>query len=127
MARGWYKAKESYKGLPDSDSYKGIAPIKHEKLLYGESVYIDTCPRLLGKDFSEHLTGSSEPVHGSDQTKNYGTPNSPSVVEPEPESSTEPDSSWTKDDIKVWMDDNSIEYNSGDTKADLLIKCEGGI
>ena len=28
----------------------------------------------------------------------------------------------TKDEIKAWMDSNSLEYNSGDTKADLIAK-----
>jgi hypothetical protein len=28
----------------------------------------------------------------------------------------------TKDDIKAWMDSNELEYNSGDTKQDLLDK-----
>ena len=33
-----------------------------------------------------------------------------------------PDMSWTKKNIKNYMDDLKVEYNSGDTKADLLDK-----
>ena len=33
-----------------------------------------------------------------------------------------PDSSWTKTQLKEYMDTNSISYNSGDTKQDLLDK-----
>ena len=33
-----------------------------------------------------------------------------------------PDDSWTKSDLKEYMDENSISYNSGDTKQDLLAK-----
>ena len=33
-----------------------------------------------------------------------------------------PDSSWTKTELKEYMDTNSITYNSGDTKQDLLDK-----
>jgi len=33
-----------------------------------------------------------------------------------------PTSENTKDEIKVWMDANELEYNSGDTKQDLLDK-----
>ena len=36
--------------------------------------------------------------------------------------SGEPSSEWTKDELKAYMDSNSIEYNSGDTKQDLLDK-----
>ena len=34
----------------------------------------------------------------------------------------EPSSEWTKDQLKAYMDENSISYNSGDTKQDLLDK-----
>ena len=33
-----------------------------------------------------------------------------------------PDDSWTKTALKSYMNENGIEYNSGDTKADLLTK-----
>jgi len=33
-----------------------------------------------------------------------------------------PDNSWTKPKLKEYMDSNNIEYNSGDTKQDLLDK-----
>ena len=36
--------------------------------------------------------------------------------------SGEPSSEWTKDELKAYMDDNGIAYNSGDTKQDLLDK-----
>ena len=36
--------------------------------------------------------------------------------------SGDPSSEWTKDQLKAYMDSNSIEYNSGDTKQDLLDK-----
>ena len=35
-----------------------------------------------------------------------------------------PSDSWTKAQMKSYMDDRSISYNSGDTKADLLEKIE---
>ncbi len=35
-----------------------------------------------------------------------------------------PDDTWTKDKIKEYMDSESIAYNSGDTKQDLLDKIE---
>jgi hypothetical protein len=38
------------------------------------------------------------------------------------EASGEPSSEWTKDQLKAYMDDNEIAYNSGDTKQDLLDK-----
>lgn len=40
----------------------------------------------------------------------------PLVIEPNP------DDKWTKTQIKEYMDSNGIEYNSGDTKGDLLDK-----
>ena len=33
-----------------------------------------------------------------------------------------PDSTWTKPQLKEYMDANSISYNSGDTKQDLIDK-----
>ena len=36
-----------------------------------------------------------------------------------------PSGEWTKDQLKAYMDANSIVYNSGDTKNDLLSKIEG--
>ena len=33
-----------------------------------------------------------------------------------------PNSTWKKAQLKDYMDENSIEYNSGDTKGDLLDK-----
>ena len=38
------------------------------------------------------------------------------------EVSKTPDSTWTKPQLKEYMDDNSISYNSGDTKQDLIDK-----
>ena len=43
------------------------------------------------------------------------------VASKQPEIST-PDDSWTKDKLKEYMDANSISYNSGDTKQDLIDK-----
>ena len=34
----------------------------------------------------------------------------------------EPTEENTKDEIKAWMDSNGLEYNSGDTKSDLIAK-----
>ena len=36
--------------------------------------------------------------------------------------SSGPDDTWTNAKLKDYMDSNSIEYNSGDTKQDLLDK-----
>ncbi len=33
-----------------------------------------------------------------------------------------PNDSWTKGKLKKYCDDNNVEYNSGDTKQDLLDK-----
>ena len=33
-----------------------------------------------------------------------------------------PDDTWTKSQLKDYMDSDGIEYNSGDTKQDLLDK-----
>ena len=119
--RGWYKAKQTYKDIPEDESYKVVAFRKHNALLNGEAVYLETCPRLMGKDFGEYLEACDEPVNES---------NSDPEVEPvaddeTPEKSLEPSDEWTKDEIKEWMDANDKEYNSGDTKSDLLDKCEG--
>ena len=35
-----------------------------------------------------------------------------------------PTAETLKDDIKAYMDENKIAYNSGDTKDDLLVKIE---
>lgn len=40
------------------------------------------------------------------------------------EESSVPDNSWTKANMKEYMDGKNIGYNSGDTKADLLEKIE---
>jgi hypothetical protein len=37
-------------------------------------------------------------------------------------SGSEPSGEWTKDQLKAYMDERGIEYNSGDTKDDLLMK-----
>ena len=130
--RGWFKAKDSYKDIPEDESYMAVAFRKHNALLRGEVIYLETAPRLMGKDFSEHLEACEEPIKKS-------APKSPpiqwetiekvaeEVVEEAPEKSAEPSDDWTKDEIKAYMDDNSIEYNSGDTKSDLISKAnEGG-
>ena len=36
-----------------------------------------------------------------------------------------PDSSWTKKKLTDYCDENNVEYNSGDTKQDLLDKING--
>ena len=114
---GWYKAKESYKSLDDNESFKLIAELKHQKLLDGEIVEVNSNPRLLKNDLSEHLEACEEPS---------------TVIEESPKEesskSVEPSSEWTKDELKAYMDSNEIEYNSGDTKLDLLdkINAEGG-
>jgi len=111
--RGWYKAKESYKNIPEGEeSYKMVSPRKHKALLNGDVIKLQTTPRLMGKDFIEHLEACDEPVKES-----------PPEPEAPPEKSAEPSDEWTKDELKVYMDANSIDYNSGDTKADLLAKC----
>jgi len=116
--RGWYKAKETYKDIPEDESYKVVAFRKHDALLNGEVVELETCPRLMGKDFSEHLEACDDPSPEPE------VESPPEVVEEAPpEKSAEPSDNWTKDEIKAYMDANSIDYNSGDTKADLLAKC----
>lgn len=50
--------------------------------------------------------------------------NKPAPVETEGIEVNSPDDSWKKDDIKHWMETMKIEFNSGDTKADLLQKIE---
>ena len=57
-----------------------------------------------GSDSSDDSEG------GSGEDDSGGTP------------SGEPSSEWTKDQLKAYMDDNEIAYNSGDTKDDLLDK-----
>ena len=37
---------------------------------------------------------------------------------------SKPNDNWTKSQIKEYMDNYGIEYNSGDTKGDLLDKVE---
>ena len=110
--RGWFKAKDSYKNIPEDESYKVVAFRKHDALLRGEVVRLETTPRLIGKDFSEHLEACDEPIAVAPEPE----------VEAPPEKSAEPSDGWTKDEIKAYMDANSIDYNSGDTKADLLAK-----
>ena len=109
--RGWYKAKASYKDIPEDESYKVVAFRKHNALLNGEAVRLETAPRLMQKDFSEHLEVCDDPNGVAPE------PEAP------PEKSAEPSDDWTKDELKAYMDANSIDYNSGDTKADLLAKC----
>jgi len=120
--RGWYKAKETYKDIPEDESYKVVAFRKHNALLGGKAVYIETCPRLMDKDFGEYLEACDDPSPPEEVVEE--------VVEESPPKSSEPSDDWTKDEIKAWMDANNKEYNSGDTKADLLSKCsapdEGG-
>ncbi len=111
--RGFFKAKDTYKDIPEDESYKKVAFRKHNALLNGEAVYLETCPRLLNKDFGEYLEACDEPV------------NEPVADDETPEKSLDPSDEWTKDEIKEWMDANDKEYNSGDTKSDLLDKCEG--
>jgi len=114
--RGWYKAGKTYKDIPEDESYKVVAFRKHNALLNGETIYLETAPRLMGRDFSEHLEACDEP----DVRVEY--PDNPEPEAP-PEKSVEPSDEWTKDELKAYMDANSIDYNSGDTKADLLAKC----
>jgi hypothetical protein len=45
-----YKAKDSYKKLKDSENYKSFdSPVKHNRLLAGEEVEIDSPPESLAK------------------------------------------------------------------------------
>ena len=116
--RGWFKAKENYKDIPEDESYKKVAYRKHNALLNGETVYIETCPRLLNKDFGEYL----EACEVSDSVTENIPESEPVAYDETPQ---EPTDDWTKDELKAFMDDNDIEYNSGDTKSDLLDKIEG--
>jgi len=44
------------------------------------------------------------------------------IVDTKKSESSSPDNTWTNAKLKEYMDANSIEYNSGDTKQDLLDK-----
>ena len=113
--RGFFKAKDTYKDAPDSESYKGVSYWKHNALLNGEVVYLDTCPRLLGgKDLGQNLIACNE--DGSSSSSSGSS------------KSSDPSDNWTKEELKEYMIDNSIAFNSGDTKQDLLdkINAEGG-
>ena len=44
------------------------------------------------------------------------------IVTAEKVTNSSPDDTWTKSKLKDFMDSNSIEYNTGDTKKDLLGK-----
>ena len=101
--KGYFKAKDSYKDLSDDESFRNISLHKHNALLRGESVYLETSPRLLNKDLSEYLEGSESGVK-------------------EEAKKSEPSDSWTKEELKEYMTDNSIAFNGGDTKSDLLDK-----
>ena len=50
-----------------------------------------------------------------------GSVNNPEVKTPYP-GSPPPTMKWKKNDIKKWMVSNGVEYNSGDTKKDLIQK-----
>jgi len=113
--RGWYKAKETYKDIPEDESYKVVAFRKHNALLGGDAVYLETAPRLMNKDFGEFLEACDDPSPPEEVVEE--------VVEESPPKSSEPSDEWTKDEIKAWMDANNVSYNSGDTKADLVAKC----
>ena len=122
---GWYKAKESYKEIPDDKSLKAVATFKHEALLSGEAVYLNPVCSSMGVDFSEHLEACDKPAPPPEPSPEEIVEE---VVEEAPEKSAEPSDGWTKDELKVYMDANDIEYNSGDTKQDLLDKInEGGL
>jgi len=122
--RGWYKAKETYKDIPEDESYKCVAFRKHDALLGGDAVYLETAPRLMNKDFGEYLEACDDPSESEPEVESPPEPEAP------PEKSAEPSDGWTKDELKAWMDANNVSYNSGDTKADLVAKCsaqdEGG-
>ena len=70
-------------------------------------IYINPFVRVLNKDLSEHL----EKVDSPDSKKVESKSSSPS-------------DSWTKEELKEYMVDNGIGFNSGDTKQDLLDKID---
>jgi len=127
--RGWYKAKETYKDIPEDESYKCVAFRKHDALLGGDVVYLETAPRLMNKDFGEYLEACDDPSESEPEVEEAPPEVAEEVVEeapPEVEEtpkSAEPSDEWTKDELKAYMDANYISYNSGDTKADLVAKC----
>ncbi len=51
--KGLFKAKKSY--AKAKKSYKNVSFKKHERLLNGEEVFLESNPRLLG-DMSKYLT-----------------------------------------------------------------------
>jgi hypothetical protein len=81
-----------------------------------------------GADSSESGSDSSSDssVEGSEDAGSSGSDASADSEdrsgEDDSEGAGEPSDEWTKDQLKVYMDSNSIEYNSGDTKQDLLDK-----
>jgi hypothetical protein len=107
MAYKYYKAKESYKALKEDESYLVFSRLKHKGLLDGEPVKLDPTPA--GFNFSEHLTECNEDGSGIGSSSKS-------------QKSKEPSNDWSKDELKEYMIDNSIAFNSGDTKSDLLDK-----
>tara|TARA_R100000655_G_scaffold109998_1_gene166862 strand:+ start:2339 stop:2542 length:204 start_codon:yes stop_codon:yes gene_type:complete len=61
-----------------------------------------------------------------DEKKCYVSDSTPAPVFSEPEVLNElPSESWTKKKLVEYCDENDVEYNSGDTKQDLLDKING--
>ena len=81
-----------------------------------------------GADSSESGSDSSSDssVEGSEDAGSSGSDASDDSEggsgEDDSSGEGEPSEEWTKDQLKAYMDENSIEYNSGDTKQDLLDK-----
>jgi len=81
-----------------------------------------------GADSSESGSGNSSDSsgEGSEDAGSSGSDASDDSEggsgEDDSEGAGEPSEEWTKDQLKAYMDENSIEYNSGDTKQDLLDK-----
>ncbi len=71
-------------------------------------------------DDGNESSGSSGSDASADSEEGSGGDDSSGSDSESP--SGEPSSEWTKDELKSYMDSNSIEYNSGDTKQDLLDK-----
>ena len=59
--RGWFKIKDSYKKLKKGKNFEGIAKEKHNQLMNGEIVFLESNPRLLNNDLTDDLEACDDP------------------------------------------------------------------
>lgn len=70
----------------------------------------DSVTKLVQDSIASGIDESTEDVVGSTRFDGDTTD----------DSASNPDTSWTVADIKVWLDGNGIEYQNGATKTELL-------